>query len=127
MKLLLYIYVYFRKQRHPTDSGNKKLRDMKTLKINIHPKLEGVEITVKNGAAFSRAIIEGCFKNFSFTTNEEDLKRIKKFAVKYGNDNNSNRGHWYAHCNGYAMDLIVDYKNNLQINTYRPYGQYGRI
>lgn len=96
---------------------------MKTLKINIHPELKEVEITVKNGRAFSEAAIKGDYKTFSFTTNENDAARIKAFAVKYGNDNNSNKGHWYAHCNGYAMNLVANYDNQFSLNTFRVYGR----
>ena len=61
-----------------------------------------------------------------FSTNEEDAKRIKQFAVKKGNDKATCRGNWYAHCNGYAMDLCVtNAGKNFSINTYRPYGKYG--
>jgi len=98
---------------------------MKTFIIDIHPNLENVEITVKNGANFTRKLIKGKYNNFYFTTNDYDLKRIKQFAVKKGNDKSSNRGNWYAHCNGFAMDLCVMNKGkNLSINTYRPYGKY---
>lgn len=96
---------------------------MKTFKININSKLQNVEITVKNGAQFTRSVIEGEYKVFNVTTNEKDLLRIKKYAVKYGNDNNSNKGNWYAHCNGYSMDLCVNYRGDISINTYRPYGK----
>jgi len=96
---------------------------MKTFKIDIHSKLKNIEITVKNGAAFSRDIIKGCYSTHNFTTNECDGKRIKQFAVKYGNDNSSNQGNWYAHCNGYAMGLLVIGRGNaFSINTYRHYG-----
>jgi len=97
---------------------------MKTFNINIHPKLENVSVTVKNGSKFQKNLIEGNYKSFQFTTTDSDLKRIKKFAVENGNDNNSNRGDWYAHCNGFAMDLLVTNKGKfLFLNTYRPYGQ----
>jgi hypothetical protein len=96
---------------------------MKTFKIDIHPTLKNVEVTVKNGAEFTRALISGEYSNFQFTTNENDSKRIKKFAIKSGNDNCSNKGKWYAHCNGYAMDLLVHYNDSFSINTYRPYGK----
>lgn len=96
---------------------------MKTFKINIHPNLENVQVTVKNGAKFTRDLITGNYQIHRFVTNEEDAKRIKEFAVKHGNDNNSNKGHWYAHCNGFAMDLVANYNNEFQINTYRPYGR----
>ena len=95
---------------------------MKTLNIHINSQLQNIEVTVKNGAAFTRAIISGDYKNFEFTTNATDLDRIKKYAVKNGNDNNSNYGKWYAHCNGFSMDLFVNYSGELRLNTYRPYG-----
>lgn len=53
----------------------------------------------------------------------KDLERVKKFAVKYGNDNSYNRGKWYAHCDGYAMDLLINYKGYASINTYRTAGK----
>ena len=97
---------------------------MKTFKINISSKLENVEITVKNGAHFSKALIQGEYSNFEFKTNELDAERIKKFAIKYADDKSSNMGCWYAHCNGFAMDLIVlNSGKNFQLNTYRPYGK----
>lgn len=96
---------------------------MKTFVIDINPKLENIEMTVKNGALFTRCVLKGKYKTFNVTTNSFDLKRIKQFAVKFGNDNNSNKGHWYAHCNGFAMDLMVNYKGDITINTYRPYGK----
>lgn len=96
---------------------------MKTFTININPSLTNVVITVKNGRAFSEAAIQGIYSNFKVLVNDEDLKRIKKYAVKNANDKSSNRGHWYAHCNGFSMDLMVDYAGNVQINTYRSYGR----
>jgi hypothetical protein len=96
---------------------------MKTFKVDIHPKLRNIEVVVKNGAAFTRDSIRGTYKYHSFTTNWYDSARLKEFAIKYGNDNNSNKGAWYAHCNGFAMDLMVDHKGNLMINTYKPYSR----
>lgn len=97
---------------------------MKSFVIDIHPYLKDVEIVVKNGKLFSDCLMKGSYKEFSFTTNECDAKRIKQFAVKFGNDKSSNRGRWYAHCNGYAMDLMVLNKGSyFSINTYRPYGR----
>ena len=94
---------------------------MKTFIININSKLKDIEITVKNGAKFTRDIIKGKYSTFKVEVNEADLKRIKKYAVKYGNDNNSCRGSWYAHCNGYSMDLVVNYLGEVSINTYAEY------
>lgn len=96
---------------------------MKTFTIDINPKLKNVEITVKNGSKFTRSVIEGAYKVFQIEISEHDLKRVKKFAVKYSNDKSSNRGNWYAHCNGYSMDLTVANKGKyITINTYRTYG-----
>ena len=97
---------------------------MKTFKINIHPELREIEVTVENGAEFQRCIIAGTYKPFTFTTSESDAQRIKSFAIKNGTDNSSNNGNWYAHCNGFAMDLIATQRGtNFEINTYRPFGQ----
>lgn len=97
---------------------------MKAFTINIHTELKNVEITVKNGRLFSENAISGNYKKFNFTVSENDAKRIKEFAVKHGNDNSSNKGNWYAHCNGYAMDLMVTQSGkSFSLNTYRPYGK----
>jgi len=96
---------------------------MKTLTINIDPKLKNINFSVDNGAAFLRSLILGELKSFTVVISNEDIIRVKKFAIKYGNDKSSNKGHWYAHCNGYSMDLQVDYNNRVIINTYRPYGK----
>lgn len=98
--------------------------NMKSFTINIATGLEGVEVIVKNGRKFQEAIIAGAYKTFEFTTNEEDAERLKKFAVKKGDDKNSNRGNWYAHCNGYAMDLFVgNAGKTFSLNTYRNFGR----
>lgn len=96
---------------------------MKKFNINIDPKLENVEITVQNGAEFTRACIQGEYKEFRIEVSEYDLDRIKRFAVKYGNDNSSNHGSWYAHCIGFSMGLFVQCDGNISINTYKPYGK----
>lgn len=97
---------------------------MKHYTIDIHPSLKNVGFLVKNGAAFERAIIEGDYKRFVIIPDACDVKRIKAFAVRFGDDKSSNRGNWYAHCNGFAMDLLVtNAGKNYEINTYRPYGK----
>lgn len=96
---------------------------MKTFTIDIHPKLKDVEITVPNGAKFTRDSRKGSYATHRVVIAEKDVKRVKQFAVKNGNDNNSNYGNWYAHCNGYAMGLFINYLNECNINTYRPYGR----
>lgn len=96
---------------------------MKTFTIDIAPQLKDVTFTVNNGAEFERCLIKGNYRTFQIKVCDTDIQRVRQYAVKHGNDNNSNRGRWYAHCNGYSMDLIVNYSNFVQINTYRPYGK----
>lgn len=97
---------------------------MKNVTINIHPELKNVTFSVKNGKAFTAALVAGEYKTFEIFANGEDLARIKKFAVKHGDDKSSCHGAWYAHCNGYAMDLCVTMAGkHVTLNTYRPYGR----
>lgn len=96
---------------------------MKTFIIDINNDLHGIEITVKNGRQFQQCIIGGFYHEFSIMVNSDDLERIKKYAIKNGDDNSSNKGNWYAHCNGYSMGLFVDYTGHVSINSYRPYGR----
>ena len=97
---------------------------MKTYVIDIAPQLRNVTITVKNGKRFSDYLIKGHYGNFYVYVAQEDLSRVKKFAVKYGNDKGSNRGNWYAHCNGFAMDLcITNAGKYISITTARYYGR----
>ena len=99
---------------------------MKTYTIDIHPNLKDVTIEVKNGAKFERAIIKGEYEYFDVKIPcELELKRIKKFAIKHADDYCSCKGRWFAHCNGFAMDLFINYKGEVRINTYRPYGKIG--
>ena len=97
---------------------------MKTFKIDIHPHLCDVEITVKNGRLFSDYLIAGKFGTFYVEVAPQDVSRVKKFAVKYGDDKSSCRGNWYAHCNGWAMDLCITCAGkHISINTARYYGR----
>ena len=97
---------------------------MKNVTINIHPELKNVTFAVKNGKAFTDTLVSGEYKTFIIFAEGEDLERIKRFAVKHGDDKSSCHGNWYAHCNGYAMDLCVTQAgNHITLNTYRPYGR----
>lgn len=105
---------------------------MKTYTIDIHPHLQGVTFSVKNGRAFEKALIAGEYKEFDIQPDEESAIRIRQFAIKHADDKSSNHGCWYAHCNMYAMDLIAGRVINktagyayyhYHINTYRPYGR----
>lgn len=96
---------------------------MKTYNIDIHPQLKSVTFSVKSGRKFEQSLIKGSYRRFKIDVTDKDKKRVRQFAVKNGNDNSSNRGNWYAHCNGYAMDLMVTNAGKVFfINTYRPYG-----
>lgn len=96
---------------------------MKKYTINIASKLQNVEISVKNGRKFEQAAISGEYGIFYIEVAEKDIKRVKQFAVKYGDDKSSCRGNWYAHCNGFAMDLCVtNAGKHISINTWRGYG-----
>lgn len=101
---------------------------MKTFTIDIHPELTNVTFTVKNGRKFSDSLIAGSYDNFYITpATEEDAKRISAFAVKHADDKSSNRGNWYAHCNGFAMDLTVTHAGTeFMINTWRPFGRMAK-
>jgi hypothetical protein len=96
---------------------------MKTFKININSKLQNIKVTVDNGRKFTDACIRGEYINFNVQVDEQDLKRIKKWAVKNANDKSSNYSKWYAHCNGYSMGLFVNYQGDVRVNTYRGYGK----
>lgn len=97
---------------------------MKTYTIDIAPELKKVTFKVKKGWLFEKCAIIGEWKHFYIEVDEKDIDRVKKFAVKYGNDKSSCHGNWYAHCNGYAMDLCVTSAGKyISINTYRPYGK----
>ena len=98
---------------------------MKSFCIDIHPRLENVRFTVKNGAQFSRDIISGSYGQTNINIDSNDIKRVSRFAIKYGDHKASNRGKWYAQCTTFAMGLLVTNESNIRkvsINTYRPYG-----
>lgn len=97
---------------------------MKTFKITINPKVGEIEIAVKNGRKFTDAIISGYYSVFNVNMNEADTIKMKKFAVKFADDKNSNGGSWYAHCNGYNMDMIINYRGEMSINTYGHYRRH---
>lgn len=97
---------------------------MKSYTINIASGLENVGITVKNGRKFEQAAISGKYATFYIEVAEKDIDRVKQYAVKHGDDKSSNRGNWYAHCNGFAMDLCVTNRGKyISINTFRGYGK----
>jgi len=100
---------------------------MKKFTVNINSKLKNIEITVRNGRKFSEAAIQGTYTVFDVEVSDNDIKRIKEYAVKNGNDNNSNNGKWYAHCIDYSMGLFVAYDGRVHINTYADYRHNKRL
>ena len=94
---------------------------MQTITLNIHHKLEQVSIIVKNGRRFKSALIEGRYECFSFVpATEEDARRIKRFAITYADDKDSCYGNWYAHCNMFAMDIVVAHHKANQVMKVPP-------
>ena len=92
---------------------------MKT--FDIYPLGPEHPITVKgNYAEYVRNLNSGKYKRFHFEIVEID-SYIKKMIIRLSNDRNSNRGRWYAHCNGYNMDLILFYNGYIEVNTYHDY------
>ena len=99
---------------------------MKTIKLTIHKDLQDLELTFNNGASFMRSFMSGEYRLFNFTPSDYDGEKIKNWLVKNSNDKHSNKGNWYAHCNGYAMGLMVSKINGkfiYQLNTYRHYSK----
>lgn len=106
---------------------------MKTITLNIHHRLEQVSIIVTNGKHFTDALIEGRYECFAFyPATAEDARRIKRFAITYADDKSSCYGSWYAHCNMFAMDLVVSHHkatsaslehDTYTLNTYRAFGR----
>lgn len=97
---------------------------MKSFKINICHELKNVEFTAKNGASLTRDLISGNYAVHHIVLADYEIRRVKKYAVKNGTDSSSNKGKWYAHCNGFSMGLLIDYQGSCSINTYRPYGRH---
>lgn len=92
---------------------------MKT--FDIYPIGPEFPITVRgNYAEYIRNLNSGKYKRFQFEIVEIE-SYIKKKILRISNDRNSNRGHWYAHCNGYNMDLILHYNGSIEVNTYHDY------
>ncbi len=97
---------------------------MKTLSINIHPELKDVTVTVKNGKLFQECLNNGIGRTFIIDVADKDIKRVKQFAIRKGNDKSSCFGNWYAHCNGYAMDLCITNRGKyITINTWKGYNK----
>ena len=95
---------------------------MKTYTIDIHPELQKVTFNVTNGKKFEESLASGDYRVFNINVCESDIKRVKQFVVRKGNDKSSCYGSWYAHCNGYAMDLCVTCAGkHISINTYKSY------
>lgn len=93
---------------------------MKTFEINLGNDIVMVCGQTKRGQVkrFNEALLAGDYKNFEFELVDGDTSKY----IKVANDRSSNRGHWYAHCNGYMFDSVIrksaDGKRYIQINAW---------
>jgi hypothetical protein len=97
---------------------------MKTITINYdYNKSIEVEVPRKkrHGNSLTECLISGQYSTFTVKV-VKGLDEFVKHVVKIANDKSSNGGRWYAHCNGYCLDAIVNYESKktgkIQINTY---------
>lgn len=97
---------------------------MKTFQINLGQDINVVCGQIKRGqiARFNESLYSGDYHNFEFELLNGDTKKL----IEVANDRSSNKGNWYAHCNGYMFDCIVrksgyDGKLYIQINTWSGY------
>lgn len=99
---------------------------MKTKKTNKQIKLNignGIIVTIeqiKRGGLkrFQESLLLGKYEIHTFRL--LDMNDKKRF-LELSNDKNSNRGMWYAHCNGYMFDAVITFRNEISINTYSTY------
>ncbi len=92
---------------------------MKT-NLNITSEISVViEVKPARYAQYIASLELGEMKSFTFDV--VDFNGNRNELMKMGNDISSNKGHWYSHCNGYAKDCMVNYKNEITINTYKHY------
>ena len=82
----------------------------------IYPLGKDFPILVKgNYSAFIRSLEKGEYQTFRFEIAENIY--FKKMIIHSANDRSSNRGKWFAHCNGYNMNLVLYYNNIISVNT----------
>lgn len=92
-------------------------KEMKT--FNIYPLGKDYPILVKgNYSAYMRSLEKGEFKTFYFETVENPYKKL---IIRASNDRSSNEGQWFAHCNGYNMNIVLNKSGLISINTYADY------
>lgn len=93
---------------------------MKTIEINLGKDIMMVCGQIKRGQIkhFNECLLAGDYKNFEFELVDGATSKF----IQIANDKSSNRGRWYAHCNGYMFDSVIrkssDGKRYIQINTW---------
>ena len=100
---------------------------MKTTEIYYaHGRSIEVEIPRKkrNQVSFKDAFVRGDYINWKVKV-VKGLDKFVSHVIKKSNDYNSNGGKWYAHCNGFCLDAIVDYDSKetavVKINSFYGY------
>ena len=102
------------------------------MKSTVNIKLNGVnyQLTVnfKRGeyGRYLNSCEKGEYRNYVVSIDKKETHENELFyqtIIKVANDKSSCHGNWYAHCNGYAKDAILNYRNELTINTYAPYNK----
>lgn len=96
---------------------------MKIFEINLGKDIHMTCGQIKRGQVkhFQEALLAGDYNNFEFELVDGDTSEY----IKVADDKSSNRGRWYAHCNGYMFDSVIrksgDGKRYIQINTWSGY------
>lgn len=102
---------------------------MRKSTFDIYPA-KGVTITVRgNKSAYLRDLQEGNYSCHKF----EVVYISKKDAIqlcRIANDRGVYKGGWYAHCNGYNMDIIYSRMGSgvkrVSVNTYANCRRYNK-
>lgn len=97
---------------------------MKTVTINYaYNKSITVEVPRKkrHNNSLTESLISGKYDVFNVRV-VKGLEEFVQHVVKIANDKSSNKGRWYAHCNGYCLDAVVTFESKktgmVQLNTY---------
>ena len=100
---------------------------MKTIEI-FYKYGESIEVEIprkkKGEVPFMDTFVRGDY-HFWRVRVVKGLDDFVDHVIKNADDYKSNGGKWYAHCNGYCMDAIVDYNSKetgiVSLNSYFNY------